>query len=315
MAAGVLFDHDGDGVMSGTGWVSGDDGFLVLDRNANGTIDSGRELFGDSTPLASGGNALDGFSALAQEDTNADGRVDSQDANWSTLRVWRDLNQDGVSQSGELFSLDSLGIAALNVAATEHTQTLPNGNQVADLGTYVKSDGSSGTLGETSQMADVNLADDTFHRQFPDSVPLTPEAQNLPDMQGSGLVRDLREAASQSAALASLLAQYAAAPTRAAQLALLDQVLDAWADTSQMAERLEERTTQYRFRYMAFGAVRRSVHVALVDGSGNPYGDNDATYVTLGEDIALNQLAARAVQTPSTKVSLRRTASESCWLK
>lgn len=213
--------------------------------------------------------------------------MDSQDARWSSLRVWRDLNQDGVSQSGELFTLGSLGIAALNVAATEHTRILPNGNQVADLGTYVRSDGSTGTLGETSQMADVNLADDTFHRQFTDTVPLTPEAQNLPDMQGSGLVRDLREAASQSSTLANLLAQYAAAPTRAAQLALIDQLLDAWADTTSLAERMEERTAQYRFRYMGFGAVRRSDHVTLVDGSGSPYGDNYATHVTLGEDLSL----------------------------
>lgn len=116
VAAGVLFDHDGDGVRSGTGWVSGDDGLLVLDRNGNGQIDNGRELFGDSTPLAGGGTALDGFAALAQEDTNADGRVDSLDANWSNLRVWRDLNQDGVSQSGELFTLGSLGITARTAA-------------------------------------------------------------------------------------------------------------------------------------------------------------------------------------------------------
>lgn len=116
VAAGVLFDHDGDGVRSGTGWVSGDDGFLVLDRNGNGQIDNGRELFGDSTPLAAGGTALDGFAALAQEDTNADGRVDSLDANWSNLRVWRDLNQDGVSQAGELFTLGSLGITARTAA-------------------------------------------------------------------------------------------------------------------------------------------------------------------------------------------------------
>ena len=307
-AAGVLFDHDGDGVMSGTGWVGSDDGFLVLDRNGNGQIDSGRELFGDSTPLAGGGTAADGFAALAQEDTNADGRVDSLDANWSALRVWRDLNQDGVSQGGELFTLDSLGITALNVAVTEHTQTLPNGNQVADLGTYVRADGSTGTLAQTGQMADVNLADDTFHREFPDTVPLTPQAQGLPDMQGSGLVRDLREAASQSGALAALLAQYAAAPTRAAQLALIDQVLDAWADTSNLAERMEDRTTQYRFRFMAFGDVRRSEHVALVDGSGSPYEDFDATDVTLGEDTTLNQLASRVAQIPSAKVSLRRTA-------
>src|SRR5262249_23306920 len=47
----ITFDHDGDGIRTGTGWISSDDGFLVLDRNGNGTIDSGRELFGDSTPV------------------------------------------------------------------------------------------------------------------------------------------------------------------------------------------------------------------------------------------------------------------------
>ena len=285
VAAGILFDHDGDGVASGTGWVGSDDGFLVLDRNSNGQIDNGTELFGDSTPLSGGGTAADGFAALAQEDTNADGRVDSLDANWNALRVWRDLNQDGVSQSGELFTLDSLGIAALDVAVTEHTQTLPNGNQVADLGSYVRSDGSTGTLAQTGQMADVNLADDTFHRQFPDTVPLTPEAQSLPDMQGSGLVRDLREAASQSGALANLLAQYAAAPTRAAQRALLDQLLDAWADTSSLAERLEERSSQYRFRYMAFGSVRRSDYLLPGETGGSGPEDYDATYIALPEDL------------------------------
>jgi hypothetical protein len=64
----ILFDHDGDGVMTGTGWVSPDDGFLVLDRNSNGTIDNGAELFGDATPLYAGGTAADGFAALRQVD-------------------------------------------------------------------------------------------------------------------------------------------------------------------------------------------------------------------------------------------------------
>lgn len=177
-------------------------------------------------------------------------------------------------------------------------------------GACIRRNGSSGTLAQTGQMADVNLADDTFNRQFSDSIPITPEAQSLPDMQGSGLVRDLREAASQSGALAGLLAQYAAAPTRAAQLALLDQLLDAWADTSNLAERLEERSSQHRFRYMGFGAVRRSDHVSLVDGSGTPYDDIDATDVTLGADATLNRLDARVAQTPSAKVSLRRTARQ-----
>ncbi len=103
------------------------------DRDDNGTIDSGRELFGDSTPLTTGGNAANGFAALAQEDTNSDGKVDANDANFDQLRIWRDLNQDGLSQSNELSTLDSLNIAALNVASTANSQILPGGNRIADL--------------------------------------------------------------------------------------------------------------------------------------------------------------------------------------
>ena len=45
----ILFDHNADGVKTGTGWLNGDDAWLVLDRDGNGTIDSGRELFGVET--------------------------------------------------------------------------------------------------------------------------------------------------------------------------------------------------------------------------------------------------------------------------
>jgi len=109
----ILFDHDGDGTKNGTGWIKADDGFLVLDRNNNGTIDSGQELFGDSTPLAGGGMAEDGFAALAQEDTNADGVVNNLDTRWSQLRVWQDLNQDGVSQAGELLTMRAFSTVPL----------------------------------------------------------------------------------------------------------------------------------------------------------------------------------------------------------
>ena len=142
----ILFDHDADGVRTATGWVKPDDAFLVFDRNNNGLIDSGRELFGDSTALYAGGTAADGFAALAQEDTNHDGLVNASDAHWASLRLWRDLNQDGISQSNELFTLQSQNIAALKVGSTEHSQTLANGNQIADLGGYLKTDGSEGTL-------------------------------------------------------------------------------------------------------------------------------------------------------------------------
>jgi hypothetical protein len=191
----ILFDHDGDGIKTGTGWVRPDDGFLVLDRNGNGTIDNGTELFGDSTPLSGGGNAADGFAALRDQDTNGDGLVDANDANFANLRLWRDLNQDGVSQANELSSLADHGIGALRAERRVYAQVLPNGNQLADLGNFVTLGGAEGTLGTVSNMADVNLADDTFHREFTDQIPITPEAEALPNMQGSGLLRALREAA------------------------------------------------------------------------------------------------------------------------
>lgn len=234
----ILFDHDGDGVKTATGWIGADDGFLVLDRNGNGVIDDGSELFGDSTPVFDengepAGTAADGFAALAQEDSNGDGVVDAQDARWNELRVWRDLNQDGVSQADELFTLESLGIAGLNVGKKENTTVLPDGNVIADLGTFIRADGSEGTLGEVSgELGDIDLAEDTFRSDFSDTIPLTEAAQGLPDMNGSGQVRDLREAASLSPELAAILADYAEAPTKGEQLALIDGLIAAWSDTS-----------------------------------------------------------------------------------
>ena len=193
-AAGILFDHNGDGIKSGTGWVKPDDGFLVLDRNGNGLIDSGRELFGDSTLKSNGQTAIDGFDALKDLDSNGDGQISAADSQFANLRLWRDLNQDGISQSGELASLASLGIASLTVAKTANSQLLADGNQIADLGTYTRTDGSTGTTGEVGTLGDINLVSDTFHRTFPDTLD-TSAVASRPDRQGSGLVRDLQEAA------------------------------------------------------------------------------------------------------------------------
>ena len=229
--APVMFDISGSGVQQSVGWVAADDGFLVRDLNSNGLIDSGTELFGDATTLANGTKSTDGFAALADLDANQDGVVNASDAAFSQLRVWRDLDQDGVTDAGELQTLASLGVAGLNVAATSHTQTLTNGNEIADLGTFIKADGQVGTLGQT---ADVNLAVDTFTSQFTDTLPVSGAVLPLPDMQGSGQVRSLHEAATLSPALAALITQFAESADRATQRSLLDQIVTAWSDTSTM---------------------------------------------------------------------------------
>jgi VCBS repeat-containing protein len=265
----ILFDHDGDGVKTATGWIKSDDGFLVLDRNGNGTIDDGNELFGDSTPLldADGrvfGQAEDGFAALAQEDTNGDGLVNADDARFADLRVWRDLNNDGVSQAEELLTLEEAGIAAIHVAKTENSRPLANGNLLADVGSFVRTDGTEGGLGAvTAEMGDIDLAENTFYSEFADSIPLTEEAALLPDMNGSGQVRTLREAATLSTTLAALLTSYAQATTRAGQLAIIDQLIVEWGKTSELAVTGEG----------AYGGVPTTVSIAGESAGSADYED------------------------------------------
>ena len=151
--ANVMFDFDGDGIKNKTGWAGSDDGFLVFDRNGDGNINGGGEMFGEHTLKYDGtGYAKDGFEALAQEDSNGDDIINASDANWHNLKVWRDLNQNGITDAGELFSLDELGIESLNLNYTNTNQTLDNGNYVYASAQYTTMDG------QTRDMVDIFLA-------------------------------------------------------------------------------------------------------------------------------------------------------------
>jgi len=140
-AANTHFDIDGDGDLDNVGWVGDGDGLLALDRNGDGLINDGGELFGEATRLADGSKADDGFAALAELDSNADGRISADDALFSSLRVWVDANQDGTSQAGELYNLSSLGIVSINLDA-EQTSQVDNGNWIGLSGSYETADGS-----------------------------------------------------------------------------------------------------------------------------------------------------------------------------
>lgn len=254
---GILFDHDGDGTKHGSGWVRGDDGFLVLDKNGNGAIDNGSELFGVDYLKQNGSKATDGFDALRDLDANSDGLFDLNDAEYANVRVWRDLNQDGISQTNELKTLADTGIASINLAATVNSTNLWNGNRLTHTGTYTKTDGSTGTA------ANLLPGTSAFFREYNDAIPLTEEARALPNMFGSGAVRDLREAVSLSPALGSALAAYAAAPTKAAQLSLLDSVVEAWADSSLFKNSVEQAASQdLTLVYLAPGQSVRDYEAA-----------------------------------------------------
>ena len=136
---GVSFDIDDSGSPIPTGWIySKDDALLVRDINANRKIDSGAELFGNATRVSSGQRAINGFEALRVLDSDANGFITSKDKAWTELKLWIDVNHDGVSQQRELMSLDRVGIESISLAYASVMEVDQFGNQTRERSTFVR---------------------------------------------------------------------------------------------------------------------------------------------------------------------------------
>ncbi len=279
--AGALFDLDNDGFRESVGWFGSDDGLLAIDTNQNGIIDNATELFGT--------DEIDRFTNLVSQDTNSDGVIDTNDNAFVDLRVWIDVNGDGVTDTGELHTLSELGIAAINLSATVVDQ-VKNRNIIHSTSNVLMSDGS------TREVAAVFLdIDQQTSRVIPPSgFVASADAHALPELAGNGNVADLSYAMSTDAALLSLVGDLVTSSNTMSSddfRQAAEEVLLAWTGgyLVEQSSRGQYVNAQHLAVIEAFWSVPYTVFGAPVVELHNQAG----TFIEAAYDSLLDGIAAR----------------------
>ena len=251
LSNGVYFDHNKDGVAFKSSWIGKEDGILVFDKNNNGLIDNGNELFGNFTEIEESKFAINGYHALSLQDTNNDGKINSLDENFSKLKIWQDLNEDGVSQSNELKTLKEHGIKSISLNFTKsinnnvlkdssnninlndtlnnqtNNSSIPNDNKATLISHFTRDDNT------TSLVADIDLKVDTINSTHLDNPKELATEQILkPNIKGQGFLKDLNVSAAMSETLNNMLDNYKDLKTREEQINLLPNLINEWVKTN-----------------------------------------------------------------------------------
>ncbi|MEC3863369.1 calcium-binding protein [Mesobacterium sp. TK19101] len=290
--SGVHFDMGDDLFGERTGWLKGDDGFLVRDVNDNGRIDDVSEMFGGQT-----GRGFDDLAVFDQaaHGGNGDGRITAADAIWSDLLIWRDSNEDGVTDDGELLTLDQLGIVSFDLNATDLAITQPQGNEVLANAGVTFADGRI-----------VNMFETIFETNETDSVYAgedgTPDWQPLIDVNihGYGHVTNLGVAMANDLLLGHVAAQAGAGMTTPDFLdivAKVGPVLSYWGQTMSTTREL----TPVLLATDADGVVTLAdFGVYVEDANGGFWQLNSGTAVTGAGGVVIDRPTLQDVMAQAT---------------
>ena len=216
---------DGDNFAEKTAWVKSDDAFLVRDLNSNGTIDNLGEMFGNAT--------TSGFAALkTYADSNNDNKINSLDTNFGQLKIWRDLDGDGVTDAGELQTLTAAGIKEISLTTTTLTNQIIRGNTILAEATFTRVDNT------TSKVSDVGLEVYQTDSVYLGNSTVSGAAAALPQLKGYGNVTSLGVAMTNKAALLTDVTTFKNLPATTAWSSMMSSatgILFKWAGVEAVA--------------------------------------------------------------------------------
>ena len=236
-ASSAYFDLDNDGFRERVAWANAGDGFLVIDRNANGEIDEGSEMFGTGAREVVAGegqnSGRDGFAELGLLDTNHDRIIDAKDAEFDRLQVWVDANGDGLTDAGELKTLAELGLTSISLK----TYAPQNIELPADHSLITAASRATRADGTTIGVYDAYLAIDNYDTVERNPVEVSTELRSLPFLIGRGSLSDLDVAMARDPALAEMVGAFATLTVENAGdvSALVERILLRWTGADAVA--------------------------------------------------------------------------------
>ena len=215
---GAYFDHENDGFEELSAWVDDNDGILIIDKNNNKKIDGGNEIFGDNYIKEDGTKATSGFDALSDLDSNNDGKIDSNDEKFNDIKI---LKGDGT-----FLTLEEAGVASIGLDSVTSNTTDENGNTIISQGTYTKTDGTTGTIGDFQLQADKSISLEAT------KVSVSSDIEELPDIKAHGTVHSLHQAMAldSTGELQQLVESYITASSSETKRQLVKQMLYKWTN-------------------------------------------------------------------------------------
>ena len=227
---GAYFDLNGDGFAEKINWTT-TDAILAIDKNGNGNIDNGNEVFGDFFILENGKRAKNGFEALAQYDENGDGIIDVNDVVFSELLLWVDSNGNGSVDEGELSRLSDYGITYISLNYEEINGATDSEAVIGNESVFGYEDGSESKVGE------MWVSSDLYDAMEKISIELADNVSGLPDVRSFGNVHSLHTAMAldETGRLRQLVESFVTETSRAGRLALVDEILEMLCHTEDIA--------------------------------------------------------------------------------